>query len=443
MVERGRHIRCDGRADAKRRLLATLTVIAGIAAVTPSSLRSAFVGGWLRPQQQSALGETHARAAQPGYFGLQGGLQASSRLARPAAETLYDMPVSNNGARARLIIYAKGLDKTGAVEIQAPSALGGLKGEDYLALNPQGKMPLMKLADGSAVYESDTIARYLTDKFADVEPSFLPATPESRALDNLIARLHDVYVVALQACMYKAAPPFGIFGSRWEALAELRKQVRIINDLASSDGPFLTGSAIGQSDAALLPTMVFMQFMLPKYMQEGWEWSEEEAFGPKLVKWWRHMTSDSVPAGKRVYEEIQGALNAWNEKGRWDTILHAGRRDTAEATIFDKVISKEIPSEIVFEDDRCVVFKDINPAAPVHLLVIPKRREGLTQLRNAVADHDYILGHLLRVASEQGKKAVGEGGYRVVINDGADAGQTVFHLHVHVIGGRALTWPPG
>jgi len=97
----------------------------------------------------------------------------------------------------------------------------------------------------------------------------------------------------------------------------------------------------------------------------------------------------------------------------------------------------------VYEDKRCLVFKDISPAAPVHLLVIPKRREGLTQLRNAAVEHEYILGHLLRVAAEQGKKAVGEGGYRIVINDGAEAAQSVFHLHVHVLGGRTMSWPPG
>jgi len=359
-----------------------------------------------------------------------------------AAATLYDMPVSNNGARVRLIAYAKGLDANGAISIEPPSALGGLKSEEYKALNPQGKMPLMKTSDGQSIYESDTIARYVVDAFSDTGPSFTPSTPEARALDNLISRLHDVYLAAIQACMYKATPPFGVFQSRWEALAELRKQVHIIDELVSEEGPYLTGSEIGHSDAALFPTMVFMQHMLPKFMQPGWDWSEEEAFGPKLSRWWKYMTG-SVPAAQRVREEIEGALKKWDDNGRWDNILHAGRKDTAEATIFDKIIRKEIPSDIVYEDDRCLVFKDINPAAPVHLLVIPKRREGLTQLRHSVQDHDYLLGHLLRVASEQGRAALGEGGYRVVINDGAGAGQEVFHLHLHVIGGREMGWPPG
>lgn len=360
------------------------------------------------------------------------------------AATLYDVPVSNNGARARLIIYAKGLDAAFAVTIEPPSTIGGLRSPEYTALNPQGKMPLLALDDNSlAIYESDTVARYLIDKHSDTEPSFVPKTPELRALDNLIARIHDVYIVAIQPCMYKASPPFGTFGSRWEALAEIRRQLQIIGGLASEEGPFLTGADIAHSDAALFPTMVFMRHMLPKFMQKGWVWNEEEAFSPKLTRWWKHMTGGKVPAAERVLAEMDTALQKWDASGRWDTILHAGRQDEADPTIFDKIISKDIPSEIVYEDSRCLVFKDINPAAPVHLLVIPKRREGLTQLRYSTADHEYVLGHMLRVAAEQGKAAVGDGGFRVVINDGAEAAQSVFHLHVHVLGGRPMSWPPG
>jgi len=364
-------------------------------------------------------------------------------VAMEASATLYDVPVSNNGARARLIIYAKGLDASGAVGVEPPSVLGGLGSPEFRALNPQGKMPLLKTASGMAIYESDTIARYLVDAHADVAPSFTPATPELRALDNLIARVHDVYLVALQACLYKATPPFGTFQSRWKALGELKRQVKVIAGLASEEGPFLTGPEIGQSDAALFPTMTFLRHMLPKFMQPGWEFNELEAFGPKLLKWWGHMTGGAVPSAGRVLEEMQVALAKWDDSGRWNAILHAGRQDKADRTIFDKIISKDIPSEIVFEDDLCLVFKDIAPAAPVHLLVIPKRREGLTQLRHAVADHEYILGHLMRVAGEQGKAAVGEGGFRIVVNDGAEAAQSVFHLHVHVLGGRPMMWPPG
>ncbi|CAE7910217.1 HINT1 [Symbiodinium sp. KB8] len=117
-------------------------------------------------------------------------------------------------------------------------------------------------------------------------------------------------------------------------------------------------------------------------------------------------------------------------------------KDTAPETIFDKIIRKEIPSKIVFEDDRALAFRDVSPQAPVHVLVIPKVRDGLTQLQNAREDQEALLGHLLFVASRVGKEECPEG-YRVVINDGKHGAQSVYHLHVHVLGGRQMGWPPG
>jgi len=111
-------------------------------------------------------------------------------------------------------------------------------------------------------------------------------------------------------------------------------------------------------------------------------------------------------------------------------------------TIFGKIIRGEIPSDKVYEDDRALAFKDINPAAPVHILVIPK--EHIVNLLDAEEDHAELLGHLMlvaaKVAREQGLE---EDGFRLVANNGAGAGQTVFHLHLHIIGGRSLSWPPG
>lgn len=123
----------------------------------------------------------------------------------------------------------------------------------------------------------------------------------------------------------------------------------------------------------------------------------------------------------------------------------AGARDTADATIFDKIIAGEIPATIVKEDDKILAFKDINPAAPAHVLVIPKERNGLTQLRRATPDHIEILGRLMVAAGEIAKdESLGFGeSARIVVNDGKGAGQEVFHLHVHVLGGREFTWPPG
>eukprot|EP00607_Mallomonas_marina_P010400 CAMPEP_0182422018 /NCGR_PEP_ID=MMETSP1167-20130531/7607_1 /TAXON_ID=2988 /ORGANISM="Mallomonas Sp, Strain CCMP3275" /LENGTH=140 /DNA_ID=CAMNT_0024599719 /DNA_START=183 /DNA_END=605 /DNA_ORIENTATION=+ len=113
-------------------------------------------------------------------------------------------------------------------------------------------------------------------------------------------------------------------------------------------------------------------------------------------------------------------------------------------TFFDKLVSKEIPSTIIYEDDQCMAFRDINPQAPVHFLVIPKNKDGLNRLSNAREDQSMLLGHLLYTAQKVAKQeGLQPGGFRVVINDGAEGCQSVYHLHLHVIGGRQLGWPPG
>jgi histidine triad (HIT) family protein len=109
-------------------------------------------------------------------------------------------------------------------------------------------------------------------------------------------------------------------------------------------------------------------------------------------------------------------------------------------TIFGRIARGEVPAQIVYEDDRCLAFRDIDPKAPVHLLVIPRR--AIERLARAEDGDEPLLGHLLRVASRVAREA-GLADYRLVVNDGPGAGQTVFHLHLHVLGGRPLTWPPG
>ena len=110
--------------------------------------------------------------------------------------------------------------------------------------------------------------------------------------------------------------------------------------------------------------------------------------------------------------------------------------------LFCRILAKEIPAEIVHEDDRSVVIRDINPQAPTHVLVIP--REHIESLDEASQRDEALLGHVLRVAARVANEAgLADAGYRTVINTGAGAGQSVFHLHVHVIGGRQLNWPPG
>lgn len=111
-------------------------------------------------------------------------------------------------------------------------------------------------------------------------------------------------------------------------------------------------------------------------------------------------------------------------------------------TLFERIIAREIPATIVHEDDRAVVLRDIHPQAPVHLLVIPKK--PLARLNEATEGDEALLGHLLLVAAKAARQeGLGATGFRVVINNGPDAGESVPHLHVHVLGGRALHWPPG
>jgi len=109
-------------------------------------------------------------------------------------------------------------------------------------------------------------------------------------------------------------------------------------------------------------------------------------------------------------------------------------------TIFTQIINKELPAEIVYEDDLCIAFKDINPQAPVHILLIPKKEIPSSQ--QIEPSDQNLMGHLM-VKIPEIAKLLNLSSYRLVINTGEDAGQTVFHIHIHILGGRKLQWPPG
>lgn len=115
----------------------------------------------------------------------------------------------------------------------------------------------------------------------------------------------------------------------------------------------------------------------------------------------------------------------------------------SEETIFDKIIRKEIPASVIYEDDQCMAFKDINPVAKFHAVLISKKKDGLDRLIHAEERHKDILGHLMVKASQIARENGLEDGFRLVVNDGPLGGQTVFHLHLHIIGGQQLFWPPG
>jgi len=111
-------------------------------------------------------------------------------------------------------------------------------------------------------------------------------------------------------------------------------------------------------------------------------------------------------------------------------------------TLFEKIIARQIPADIVYEDDLVLAFRDLKPRAPTHVLIIPKK--PIVRLADAQAADELLLGHLLlKAAQVAGQLGLQTSGYRLVINNGPDAGESVPHLHCHILGGRALAWPPG
>jgi histidine triad (HIT) family protein len=110
-------------------------------------------------------------------------------------------------------------------------------------------------------------------------------------------------------------------------------------------------------------------------------------------------------------------------------------------TLFGRIIRRELPADIVYEDEWCLAFRDINPQAPTHVLLVPKKE--IDKLSSAKAEDQSLLGHMMLAAGEVARKLGVGDTFRLVVNNGADAGQTVFHLHLHILAGRKLKWPPG
>ncbi|KAM4708268.1 adenosine 5'-monophosphoramidase HINT1 [Discoglossus pictus] len=124
-----------------------------------------------------------------------------------------------------------------------------------------------------------------------------------------------------------------------------------------------------------------------------------------------------------------------------EEIIKAQSASPGGDTIFGKIIRKEIPANIFYEDEQCIAFHDISPQAPTHFLVVPKK--PITQLSEADEADEALLGHLVLVGKKCAADLGLKRGYRLLINEGPDGGQSVYHLHLHVVGGRQLGWPPG
>ena len=193
------------------------------------------------------------------------------------------------------------------VSILSPFEIGGLKSPEYLALNPEGKMPL--LVDGItslAVPESDTICRLLMHEYQSKGPTFLPNNVKS----NLIARIHDIYISPIQGCLYKAAPPFGVFSTRSKAIVELRRQLEIIDGILDEKcTPYMLGDEVSYGDATLFPTLVFIKYMFPKFGVP-----EAEVLPSKLASWYSTVLASDLYFAK-VHAEVgcvESRLNNYN-----------------------------------------------------------------------------------------------------------------------------------
>jgi histidine triad (HIT) family protein len=110
-------------------------------------------------------------------------------------------------------------------------------------------------------------------------------------------------------------------------------------------------------------------------------------------------------------------------------------------TLFEKIIRRELPADIVYEDELCLAFRDISPQAPLHVLLVPKK--AIDKLSSATPDDQSLLGHLMLAAGKVARQLGAGDTFRLVVNNGAEAGQSVFHLHLHILAGRRLNWPPG
>jgi histidine triad (HIT) family protein len=121
---------------------------------------------------------------------------------------------------------------------------------------------------------------------------------------------------------------------------------------------------------------------------------------------------------------------------------HRSPKGQMSKTLFEKIVAREIPAQIVYEDDLVIAFRDVKPGAPVHVLIVPKK--AIPRIAEVKAEDQAVLGHLLLKAAQVADKVgLSSSGYRLVVNNGPDAGESVPHLHMHILGGRNLAWPPG
>ncbi len=224
--------------------------------------------------------------------------------------TLVSLPASPFAARARLLIYDKGLDTTGTVTIEDPEIIGGFRSEQMKATIPTGKIPVLLLNDGEEIImESGVITEYLAEKY-ETGRSYLPETALERARQRQIASLLDQYIEPYHFYMYRY---LNDDVDRAAGVRQMTKGWDAIEHALHATGPFVGGTHIGVGDAALWGCMPFYDFMLPAFF--GWHPTEGR---PKLRRWVQHMRAEKNAT--KVYDEVWDALQAWYDSGRWEKL---------------------------------------------------------------------------------------------------------------------------
>ncbi|XP_014678243.1 PREDICTED: uncharacterized HIT-like protein Synpcc7942_1390 [Priapulus caudatus] len=148
---------------------------------------------------------------------------------------------------------------------------------------------------------------------------------------------------------------------------------------------------------------------------------------------------------RKLYRSVVGSYCKSKQLGTTSTSDEVGKAKHAKPdgkkTLFAQIADKTIPADIIYEDNKCMAFNDVQPQAPIHFLVIPKK--PIATLADAAEDDTQLLGHLVQVAKRVAIQENMDKGYRLVINNGPDGAQSIYHLHLHVLGGRQMDWPPG
>jgi len=253
---------------------------------------------------------------------MRGADSSKSDGATATKPTLIGVPYGNNPSRARMLIYHKGIEAE--FDLKTPADYGGLAADAYRALNPQGKMPVLLLGSGEALYEARVITGYILDAYAGTGPSMIPTSAKLRARAQQIIAVHDLYiaspnslhpsVTSNQGCAYKSVEQVDA-PNRSRKLSEVATQLEVLEGLII--GPYAVGDEPTEADMTLYPTLgVLLPYLVDRVF--GWPCLLSSADHPKLSAWLA--TVEQLPAALRIKQEMLPGLHEWESSGRFDPI---------------------------------------------------------------------------------------------------------------------------